>query len=51
MASARVTAQCFAYGQAAGLAAAIAVKDRIAPRSIGGAVLRAELMKRGAELS
>jgi glycine/D-amino acid oxidase-like deaminating enzyme len=51
MASARVTAQCFAYGQAAGLAAAIAVKDRIAPRTIGGAALRAELMKRGTELS
>lgn len=51
MASARVTAQCFAYGQAAGLAAAIGVKDRVAPRSIPGTALRAELVKRGVDLS
>lgn len=51
MASARVTAQCFAYGQAAGLAAAICVRDRIAPRALPGVELRAQLRRRGAELA
>lgn len=50
MASARVTAQCFAYGQAIGLAAAICVRERLQPREIDGAELRAELDKRGAGL-
>ena len=48
MASARVTAQCFAYGEAIGLAAAIAVRNRLQPREIAGADLRAELSARGA---
>jgi hypothetical protein len=51
MASARVTAQCFAYGQAAGLAAAICVREKIAPRGLTGVALRTELRRRGAELS
>ena len=48
MASARVTAQCFAYGEAIGLAAAIAVRNRLQPRDIAGADLRYELSARGA---
>ena len=48
MASARVTAQCFAYGEAIGLAAAIAVRNRLQPREIEGRDLRAELSARGA---
>ena len=48
MASARVTAQCFAYGEAVGLAAAIAVRNGLQPREIDGAALRAELSARGA---
>lgn len=48
MASARVTAQCFAYGEAIGLAAAIAVRNRLQPRDISGADLRCELSARGA---
>jgi glycine/D-amino acid oxidase-like deaminating enzyme len=47
MASARVTGPCFAYGQAVGLAAAIAARDGVAPRRIDGGVLRDELRKRG----
>lgn len=39
MASARVTAQCFSYGHAIGHAAAIAVRDGVAPRAIDGAEL------------
>ena len=50
MASARVTAQCFAYGQAVGLAAAIAVRNRMQPREIAGRDLREELNRRGARL-
>ena len=48
MASARVTAQCFSYGQAIGLAAAIAVRNRLQPREIAGSDLREELDQRGA---
>jgi len=51
MASARVTAQCFAYGQAVGLAASICVKEKVAPRSLAGTTIRAELRSRGVELS
>jgi len=43
MASARVTGPCFAYGQAIGLAASLCAREGIAPRSIDGAALRAEL--------
>ena len=50
MASARVTAQCFSYGQAIGHAAVIAVKDRVAPRDIDGAALRTVLNGDGARL-
>lgn len=50
VASARVTAQCFAYGQAIGLAAALATRDRILPAEIDGADVREELNKIGAEL-
>lgn len=50
MASARVTAQCFAYGHAIGHAAAIAVRDGIAPRAISGHALRDVLNRDGARL-
>ncbi|NVO15513.1 MAG: FAD-dependent oxidoreductase [Rhodoplanes sp.] len=50
VASARVTAQCFAYGHAIGHAAAIAVKDKIAPRNIAGRDLRIVLDRDGAGL-
>jgi hypothetical protein len=51
MASARVTAQCFSYGHAIGHAAAIAVKDKIAPRAVDAAAVREKLNKDGAQLS
>lgn len=51
VASARVTAQCFAYGHAVGHAAAIAVKERMAPRALRGADLRAVLNRDGARLN
>jgi hypothetical protein len=50
MASARVTAQCFSYGHAIGHAAAMAVRERISPRSIDGKSLRELLNKDGAGL-
>ncbi|MFI4989098.1 MAG: FAD-dependent oxidoreductase, partial [Alphaproteobacteria bacterium] len=50
MASARVTAQCFGYGQAIGTAAAHAALDGIAPRAIDGRTLRAELQRDGVEI-
>ena len=50
MASARVTAQCFAYGEAIGRAAALAVRNRVAPRSIHGEDVRALLRQSGAEV-
>lgn len=50
MASARVTAQCFSYGHAIGHAAAIAVRERIPPRSLQGRDLRALLNRDGARL-
>jgi len=50
VASARVTAQCFSYGHAVGLAAAIAVQDRVAARSIAGADLRLLLNRDHARL-
>jgi hypothetical protein len=48
MASARVTAQCFSYGQAIGHAAAIAVRERIAARTVSGIDLREVLRSDGA---
>lgn len=50
VASARVTAQCFSYGHAIGHAAAIAVRERVAPRAIAGSDLRAVLNRDGARL-
>ena len=51
VASARVTAQCFSYGQAIGVAAAIGVLDNLSPRAIDGADIRAELNREGAQLA
>lgn len=50
VASARVTAQCFGYGHAIGHAAALAVRERIAPREISGAELRDTLNRDGGRL-
>lgn len=50
VASARVTAQCFSYGQAIGHAASIAVRDSVAPRAIAGADLREIVNRDGARL-
>ncbi|MFN3226594.1 MAG: FAD-dependent oxidoreductase [Hyphomicrobiales bacterium] len=50
VASARVTAQCFSYGQAIGHATSIAVKERMAPRAISGADLRDVMNRDGARL-
>ena len=50
MASARVTAQCFAYGHAIGHAATIAVKENVSPRSIDGRDIRERLNRDGARL-
>lgn len=50
MASARVTAQCFSYGHAIGHAAAVAVRESVAPREIDGAALRERLNRDGARL-
>ena len=49
-ASARVTAQCFAYGHAIGHAAALTVREGIPPRAIRGAELRRILNQDGARL-
>ncbi len=50
LASARVTAQCFAYGQAAGLAAVTSIDSGLAFRAIEGAALRQALNEDGARL-
>jgi hypothetical protein len=50
VASARVTAQCFSYGQAVGYAASIAVNEQIPPRTIDGSRIRTGLDKMGARL-
>jgi len=50
MASARVTAQCFAYGHAIGHAAAMALREKLPPRAIAGRELRAVLNRDGARL-
>ena len=44
----RVTGTCMAMGQAAGLAAAMAVKGGSTPSRVDGSELHAELVKRGA---
>ena len=48
MASARVTAQCFSYGQAIGMAAAMCVRERTRPRALNVSDLREGLRKDGA---
>ena len=48
MASARVTAQCFSYGQAIGMAAAMSLRDGMSPRKLPVSDLREALRKDGA---
>jgi glycine/D-amino acid oxidase-like deaminating enzyme len=48
MASARVTAQCFSYGQAAGLAAAMSLQAGTSPRELPVSALREALRRDGA---
>lgn len=50
MASARVTAQCFAYGQGIGHAAAVVLRERVAPREVPGEEVRRRLNADGARL-
>ncbi len=50
VASARVTAQCFSYGHAAGHAAALCLEDRRQPRELSGTEVRARLDRDGARL-
>jgi hypothetical protein len=50
MASARVTAQCFSYGQAVGMAAAMALRADVSPRQLPTADLRDALRRNGAVL-
>jgi hypothetical protein len=50
VASARVTAQCFSYGQAIGHAASIAVDEQIPASSIEGSRIRMGLNRMGARL-
>jgi hypothetical protein len=50
VASARVTAQCFAYGHAVGHAAAMCLESGLAPRALDGRDLRERLNRDGAEL-
>lgn len=50
VASARVTAQCFAYGHAIGHAAAMCIESRTEPRALRGVDLRDRLNRDGARL-
>lgn len=50
VASARVTAQCFGYGHAIGHAAAVSIRDGIAPRDIAGRDIRILLNRENAQL-
>ena len=50
LASARVTAQCFGYGHAAGIAAAEAVASGRSVRAITGGEIREQLNRDGAKL-
>jgi glycine/D-amino acid oxidase-like deaminating enzyme len=50
VASARVTAQCFSYGQAIGLSAALCVQNKLLPHQLSGRDLRTELNLLGAKL-
>lgn len=51
VASARVTAQCFSYGHAIGHAAALAVRDGLAPRHVDPQAIRLALERDGARLT
>ncbi len=50
VASARVTAQCFSYGQALGVAAGLAMHDGLQPREVPGRAVREQLNRLGARL-
>ena len=50
VASARVTAQCFSYGQALGVGAVLAARDRLMPRQVPGEEVRRALNRAGARL-
>lgn len=50
MASARVTAQCFSYGQAIGLAASLSLEENMPARALPGRELRHQLNRLGAQL-
>ncbi len=50
VASARVTAQCFSYGQALGVAAGLAMQDGLQPRELPGRAVREQLNRLGARL-
>jgi glycine/D-amino acid oxidase-like deaminating enzyme len=50
MASARVTAQCFSYGQAVGMGAAMALRAGVSPRQLPVGDLREALRQSGAVL-
>ena len=50
VASARVTAQCFGYGQAVGEAASLCVQESMQPKQIQGHELRSILNQKGAQL-
>jgi hypothetical protein len=50
LASARVTAQCFEYGHAVGLAASLSIKEKIQLRNIDGREVRERLNRDGAQL-
>ncbi len=50
VASARVTAQCFSYGQAIGLAAAVASRENLSVQQLSGRELRVLLNQQGARL-
>lgn len=50
LASCRVTAQCFGYGQAAGVAADLSIRNQKRLRELCGADIRAELNAEGAGL-
>jgi hypothetical protein len=50
VASARVTAQCFAYGHAIGHAAAMCIEAGTEPRTLAGEDVRARVDRDGARL-
>ncbi len=51
LASARVMPQCMSMGEAAGLAAAMAVRDGVLPKEVNVSELRASLLDRGVVLT